>query len=339
MEGNHFFLVLGPHRSGSSVTTSILKSLGAELGSKLQPASELYNPMGHFENLTVADYNHSLLVRAGTDWKNPRPLSESLYFQVNRTKIEEEIDALLFQLIQNEKVTALKEPRISILLDLWKPALSRQITDLRIVLTMRHPSEVAASLARRDGMNQILGLQLWAQATLNGIRFAREHSNHFLYFDKLISNPIETIDELANFMGIKNNSREVSEFKMNVKTELRHHRSLDGKSSALKITTDMYEHICRYNNATVENFPDELLNQWQERLTETSIEINRNELLEIDKGHHDLLNQQRDALNQQRDVLTLQLGAILDSTIWKATSPLIKFLTILKRKKQKYLKL
>ena len=53
-----------------------------------------------------------------------------------------------------------------------------------------------------------------------------------------------------------------------------------------------------------------------------------NELLEIDKGHHDLLT-------QQRYVLALQLGAILDSTIWKATSPLRKFLTILKRKNKR----
>ena len=124
-------------------------------------------------------------------------------------------------------------------------------------------------------------------------------------------------------MGANNKSLETSEFNENVKTELRHHRSLDEKLSALKITSDMYQHIYRNRNATVENFPEELLNQWQERLTATYLELNRNELLQSD-------SEQRDVLIQQRDALTKQLNGILDSTIWKVSSPLRKVLTLLK---------
>ena len=135
-------LVLGPHRSGSSITTKLLESLGCTLGNELLGA-EPANPIGHFENLKVLNYSESLLQRAGTDWKNPRPLAGNEFFQNNRAEVEAEINILLGELIDNEQVTALKEPRISILLDLWKPALTKQLDELKIVLTIRHPSEVA----------------------------------------------------------------------------------------------------------------------------------------------------------------------------------------------------
>ena len=79
-------LVLGPHRSGSSITTKLLQSLGCKLGNYMVGANSS-NPMGHFENLKVYTFHEGLLQRANTDWKNPSPLRNNKFIEDNRVQI------------------------------------------------------------------------------------------------------------------------------------------------------------------------------------------------------------------------------------------------------------
>ena len=166
-----FALVLGPHRSGSSITTKVLESLGCNLGEELLVGDLNYNSMGHFENLEVLNFHEELLKKLGTDWKNPNPLAGSGYFEENREDIENSVGFLLDSLIDSS-ITAVKEPRMSIFLDIWESQISKRNLDLKLIITIRHPSEVAYSMKNRDNLNLILGLQLWAQATLNAVKFA-----------------------------------------------------------------------------------------------------------------------------------------------------------------------
>ena len=94
-------------------------------------------------------------------------------------EIENNICSLLQDLL-SQKINAIKEPRISILLDAWEGAILKTIPNLKIVVTIRHPAEVASSLQKRDNLSQIVGVQLWVQATLNTIKFARDYSNYFI---------------------------------------------------------------------------------------------------------------------------------------------------------------
>lgn len=123
------------------------------------------------------NFHEGLLRRANTDWKNPSPLRNNKFIQDNKDQIEQELKSLLDELVLVEKITALKEPRLSILLDLWKSALKEYTDVVKVVLTIRHPSEVAASLTRRDNLNVITGLHLWTEAMLNGIRYSRDVPN------------------------------------------------------------------------------------------------------------------------------------------------------------------
>jgi hypothetical protein len=173
-----FVLVLGCHRSGTSVTTKTLEILGCNLGDELLSASPESNPLGHLENLTALEFNENLLTQLGTDWRDPQPLSSNRSFEEIKQSTEVLLDKLIIELLE-KGITALKQPRITFLLDLWGPALEKQDLDLKIVVAMRHPSEVATSLFKRDSLETILGLQLWAQATINSLKFARNHINHF----------------------------------------------------------------------------------------------------------------------------------------------------------------
>jgi hypothetical protein len=246
-----FVLVLGCHRSGTSVTTKTLEILGCNLGDELLSASPESNPLGHFENLTALEFNENLLTQLGTDWRDPQPLSSNRSFEEIKQSTEVLLDKLIIELLE-KGITALKKPRITFLLDLWAPALEKQNLDLKIVVAMRHPSEVAASLLKRDSLETILGLQLWAQATINSLYFARKHINHFVFYDELVSQPKETVIALSNALQMPVNYESIDHFlAVNIMPRLKHHSANESGKAALEIANSMYEYIKKFTNANL----------------------------------------------------------------------------------------
>ena len=330
-------LVLGPHRSGSSITTKLLQSLGCELGNDLVGA-ESSNPMGHFENLKVHTFHEGLLQRANTDWKNPAPLRNNKFIQDNRGQIEQDLKSLLDELVLDEKITALKEPRISILLDLWKPALKEYNGLVKVVLTIRHPSEVAASLARRDGLNIISGLHLWTKAMLNGIGYARDVPNFFLFYSQLVDRPENVATDLAKFMGLADlTSSDVSVGLSDIRSNYRHFDFLNEGGSPSRLASEIFEYLTRFKRASVGDFPDSLLDDWDAQLQANLRDLDREELIKLDGQQRDELTQQRDELTQQRDELIQQRDeliqqrdAIVNSTIWRSTRIFRQVIELLK---------
>jgi hypothetical protein len=271
-----FVLVLGCHRSGTSVTTKVLEILGCNLGDELLSASPESNPLGHFENLTALEFNENLLTQLGTDWRDPRPISSNRSFEEIKHSTEVLLDQLIIELLE-KGITALKKPRVTFLLDLWAPALEKQDLNLKIVVAMRHPSEVAASLFKRDSLETILGLQLWAQATINSLKFARNHINHFVFYDELVSQPKETVIALSNSFQLSLNYGSIDDFlATNVIPGLKHHSANESNRAALEIVNSMYEYIKNFTNATFKDFPDELLNEWQSSLDLGNQSVDRN---------------------------------------------------------------
>jgi hypothetical protein len=331
-------LVLGSHRSGSSLTTRLLQLLGCELGIELLGSTEA-NPIGHFENLKVLTFHEDLLQRASTDWKNPNPLINNKFIEENRVVIEESIKELLSNLLITERITALKEPRISILLDLWKPALSEYSGKINVVLTVRHPSEVATSLARRDGLNIVAGLHLWIKSMLNGIRYAREVPNHFLFYSRLIDSPEIVVKELGKFMEkAASTSIDAPLDLSDIKPEYRHHDFLSKAGSPSKLASEIFVYVSDQKRASIENFPDSLLDDWENRWQMSLEDLDREELIKLDDQQRDELTQQRDELTQQRDELTQQRDELtqqrdelLNSTIWKTTKTIRRFINLIKR--------
>jgi len=163
------------------------------------------------------------------------------------------------------------------LLDLWAPALEKQNLDLKIVVVMRHPSEVAASLLKRDSLDTTLGLQLWLQATINSLKFARKHINHFVFYDELVSQPKETVIALSNSLQMPVNYESIDDFlAVNVKPGMKHHSANESSKASLEIANAMYEYIKNFTKAKIEDFPDELLNEWQSILDLSIDAIDRN---------------------------------------------------------------
>ena len=69
-EKRHLTLVLGMHRSGTSVLARALPVLGISLGERLLPAHPC-NPKGFFEDADINAGNRALLKELGASWESP----------------------------------------------------------------------------------------------------------------------------------------------------------------------------------------------------------------------------------------------------------------------------
>jgi len=67
---NKTVIVLGMHRSGTSMVSGVLNILGVDIGKDLL-GNHWSNPLGHFENNDFRNLNTQILKEAGGDWLNP----------------------------------------------------------------------------------------------------------------------------------------------------------------------------------------------------------------------------------------------------------------------------
>jgi hypothetical protein len=187
-------LVLGMHRSGTSALAGALEAMGFAIGpdDDVMPA-DAGNPEGYFELLSIVRSNDELLAHYGGRWDSPPDFESHWMDDEAATAFVETSRDVLAELFENDHYL-LKDPRISLLLPLW-----RRITEDRdcAVVIVRDPLEVAASLSRRNGLPTLTGLALWAaynRATLRDLHGAKVHVCNYA---DLIENPIGVLTEIA----------------------------------------------------------------------------------------------------------------------------------------------
>ena len=143
-------LVVGMHRSGTSAVARTINLLGAELPSHLMPAHAEFNAAGYWESQEVADLNDQILVAAGSCWDDVLPVDPDKLAPEALHEFKRRAEEILSQDFKKCRWFVLKDPRIGRLLRLWIPAVEAHGAQPKVVIPIRHPLEVAASLHRRE---------------------------------------------------------------------------------------------------------------------------------------------------------------------------------------------
>jgi hypothetical protein len=151
-------VVVGMHRSGTSVTTSALNRLGLTLGDAADDlAGDWSNPDGHWESRRLLAFNDKLLAAAGATW---RDIPADLAIPTGRDWKDEACRVFTDRAAGEPWVW--KDPRLCLLLPFWREVFSALFeAEPAAVLCLRNPLEVAASLQRRNGMPRQQALALW----------------------------------------------------------------------------------------------------------------------------------------------------------------------------------
>ena len=135
------FVVLGMHRSGTSLVSNILGDMGVDMGDNMLGANTS-NPYGHYEDMTYLALNDKFLKECMGSWDKPpskKVIDEKLPDFRGRAKKRIESNV-------KKKYWGWKDPRTVLTLDLYKPYLTNPI----YIVVYRNPTDVVASLLERD---------------------------------------------------------------------------------------------------------------------------------------------------------------------------------------------
>ena len=142
-------IVLGMHRSGTSALTRALSLLGAVAPEDLMPSSE-DNPSGYWESRKITQFNNRLLQSADLRWDSDTPIEAEWFCdEAARAEHYKEARMLLAEDFDDAPLFILKDPRLCRLFPFWEKVLASEGIDIRVVVCLRDPREVAASLAAR----------------------------------------------------------------------------------------------------------------------------------------------------------------------------------------------
>ncbi|WP_396329945.1 sulfotransferase family protein [Burkholderia anthina] len=181
-------VVLGMHRSGTSVVTRAMETMGAEFGDNLMPAVPGVNDKGFFEDLDIYAINQEILALAGADWHSLAPIEFDKIDEASLQRVRERASQLLAKKCEN-KTFALKDPRISRLLPFWKPVFDSLGIRVVYALAVRNPMSVGRSLEKRDHFPSEKSYLLWLLHTIPPLGATKGAQRVLVNYDKLMENP------------------------------------------------------------------------------------------------------------------------------------------------------
>jgi len=195
---NKTICVLGMARSGTSLTSMILNRLGVHFGTEQQlSAAYRFNPKGSWEHLEIREINEQLLARFGGAWDKPPKLPDGWQAMRELDDLRARATAVVKEDFADAPLWGYKCILTCMTLPFWQHIIS----DMRYVICVRNPLDVARSLERRDGFPLEKGLLLWMQYTGSAIQNTDGQAVHFIFTDQWINDSEGTLMRLAAFLG------------------------------------------------------------------------------------------------------------------------------------------
>ncbi|MEG4898575.1 sulfotransferase, partial [Microcoleus sp. F10-A1] len=185
-------VIISMHRSGSSLTASVLQSAGLHIGRKLIQGDE-NNIKGYYENLDFNDFHRRVLASQGVD-ENGWTLQEEIEVE---DRFREEAKEIVAQ-ASVSSVWGWKEPRTTLFLEFWADLLP----SANFLLIYRSPWEVVESLYRQNHSlfkdQPELAVKLWKHYNQKIINFYNHSSSRCLLVNTktLIQNPAASIEAI-----------------------------------------------------------------------------------------------------------------------------------------------
>lgn len=194
-------LVLGMHRSGTSAITRVLNLLGCALPDDLIGPGD-GNTSGHWEAVKAVNLNDEILTSAGSSWDDWGPINADWYASGTREAMLERISEVATEHAALGPLFVLKDPRLCRLANLWLDGLKNAGIEPRVILMVRKPEEVSASLDNRDLMSPGYGQLLWLRHVLDAEFFSRGTRRVVCRYDLLLDDWRGTVANIRTSLGI-----------------------------------------------------------------------------------------------------------------------------------------
>jgi len=198
---NKLIVVLGMHRSGTSVIARGMRVLGVQLGNNLMPATQ-DNPKGYWEDLDINTLNIEMLNFLKNDWHFLTPIRSEDVDVLRRNGYFLRALEIIRKKMAAAPVFGFKDPRVTRLLPFWKEIFAYDQLNTHYILTIRHPLSVCKSLTKRDGFEFEKGYLLWLEHVIGSLVGTERENRVRIDYDYFMHTPeteFTRVAELQHF--------------------------------------------------------------------------------------------------------------------------------------------
>jgi hypothetical protein len=194
-------VVIGMHRSGTSVVARGLQALGVCLGNDFLDAQP-ENPTGYWEDRRIVDLNERVLKTLDLTWNAVTPIDRHDFGGWKMWRLRREAMSDLRRRFVRRALWGFKDPRTIRLLPFWKRVLQDLKFDDRYLLVIRNPGSIAASLYARQKMSLETAQRLWLVYMAPFLADIAEKPLAVIDYDLLMQNPRAQLLRIACHLEI-----------------------------------------------------------------------------------------------------------------------------------------
>jgi len=205
-EGPPFVVVLGMHRSGTSLCSHLLTRLGIDMAD--DPAAQPSNPKGHWERPEIVQRHDRILELLDRGYMTPLhdlPLPSGWWLDPRVAEIRREIIGFIEQKRRGGAPFGFKDPRTARLLPLWHQVFAELGLAPKIVLCLRNPAQVARSLQERDGLPPDTGEYRWFTYMAEALQNLGNCQSCTLEYEAWFDGAGDNLGKLTRFLGLPPN--------------------------------------------------------------------------------------------------------------------------------------
>lgn len=193
-------MVLGMHRSGTSLCSNVLSVLGVDMADDVGIGHG--NARGHWERWEIVGFHDRILEHFNRRYFGPFhdfPLPPGWWAEPQIVAIRRELTAFLKDRM-GDQLFGFKDPRTVRLLPLWRDIFAQLGLSPRIVLCLRKPAEIARSLYARDGIDPCIGEYRWLIHLSDFFRYAGKVEYCTIEYDSWFDNISANIEKLQKHL-------------------------------------------------------------------------------------------------------------------------------------------
>jgi len=202
-------LVVGMHRSGTSLCSHLLSALGVDMADNIPGPGATSpvpsNPRGHWERWEIVEFHDRILGlfnRGYSGGFHDFALPVAWWADPRVVEIRREILAFLEKRMGNVYF-GFKDPRTVRLMPVWHQIFKELKLAPKVVLCLRNPAQIARSLNARDGLDPEIGEYRWLVHMIDFFRYSSNLDFCTVEYEEWFNNPLANIEKLQKFLDLQ----------------------------------------------------------------------------------------------------------------------------------------
>ncbi|MCP5497940.1 MAG: hypothetical protein H7A23_25585 [Leptospiraceae bacterium] len=251
-------IVLGMHRSGTSLITKALETMGVELGDNLL-GGRVDNPKGFREDKKIITLNSALLKLQGGNWStlfsNFNFSSEELCTKT----IYQDAEKYINKEFQHHPLWGFKDPRTCILLPFWTKLLEKLGYRPEYLIVLRNPLSIIQSLWKRDLIDKNDSSLLYIQYFLPLLKLYLKQKACVVDYDYFMEDSRQEYYRISKELNLTTDPKKMEEFLNDfLSKNLRHNTSSKPNSNDSEIVYQAWNLYIRSFTEIIKNDTNQL---------------------------------------------------------------------------------